>query len=193
MEFLKDILGEELYKQVSEKLAGNEKVKLINASDGSWIPKDKFNEKNEEAKNLQQQLNERDKQLKDLQKKAKGNEELESTIDALREANKKTKEDFESKLKAQQKDFAIETKLRNAGAKNPKAVKALLNQDAITIEGENVYGLDDQLKGLKESDSYLFGEVDNSGSGSGFNPAGGGNNEGDNKSMNSFIRTAAGR
>src|SRR5690625_5499877 len=51
---LKELLGEELYNKVMEK-AGNNKVAIV--SDGNWFPKDKFDEKNNEVKDLQGQLN----------------------------------------------------------------------------------------------------------------------------------------
>lgn len=50
---LKELLGEELYNQVVEK-AGDNKIAIV--SDGNWFPKDKFDDKNNELKNLQGQL-----------------------------------------------------------------------------------------------------------------------------------------
>ena len=46
--------------------------------------------------------------------------------------------------------------LANVGAKNPKAVKALLDLEKISLDGENLIGLSDQVKILEESDPYLF-------------------------------------
>ena len=40
--------------------------------------------------------------------------------------------------------------------KNIKAVKALLDIDSIKLDGDKLLGLDDQLNGLKENESYLF-------------------------------------
>lgn len=39
---------------------------------------------------------------------------------------------------------------------NNKAIKALLDMEAIKYENDNLVGLDEQLKALRESDSYLF-------------------------------------
>lgn len=60
---LKELLGEELYKQVIEK-TGDKKIALV--SDGNWIPKEKFNELNENTKDLKKQLKDRDAQLAEL-------------------------------------------------------------------------------------------------------------------------------
>ena len=39
MEFLKKILGEELYAQVAAKLEGNDSVKLANLATGEYVSK----------------------------------------------------------------------------------------------------------------------------------------------------------
>ena len=105
-----------------------------------------------------QQIKDRDKQLEDLSKKVKDNEELTAEIERLKEENKKATNELQEKLDKQAFDFALEKSLTKAGAKNPKAVKALLNTENIKLDGETLLGLDDQLKQLKESDAYLFGE-----------------------------------
>ncbi|GEN87245.1 phage scaffolding protein [Oceanobacillus sojae] len=150
---LKELLGEELYRQVMDK-AGDNKLAVV--SDGNWFPKDKFDGKNQEVKDLQEQLKDRDKQLKDLGDKAKGNDDLTAEIDQLKEANKTTKEEYEAKLQQQAFDHTLENSLNGAKVKNTKAVKALLDMETIKLDGDTLKGLDDQLKGLQESDPYLF-------------------------------------
>lgn len=150
---LKELLGEELYKQVMEK-AGDKKIGIV--SDGSWIPKEKFNELNENTKELKKQLKDRDAQLAELGEKAKGHEELTAKINELTEANKKTEADYQKKLDQQAFDFALKSALTNAKAKNPKAVEALLNKESIKLDGDKLLGLEDQLKALQKSDAYLF-------------------------------------
>jgi len=150
---LKELLGEELYAQVMEK-AGDKKLAVV--SDGNWIPKEKFNDLNKNFKDLKQQLSDRDTQLEDLKTKAAGNEDFKNTIEQLQNDNKKIKEDYEAKLTQQSFDFALKEALSGANAKNPKAVEALLNKEAIKMDGDKLLGLEEQLKAIKESDSYLF-------------------------------------
>ncbi|MEC1428862.1 phage scaffolding protein [Bacillus sonorensis] len=152
---LKELLGEDLYTQVMEK-AGDKKIIVTN--DGSWIPKSEFNELNEAKKELKRQLQERDEQLEDLRKRTKDNEELHSKIKELQDANEQAAADYEAKIQQQQKDFAIERALRDAKARNPKAVKALLDLESVKLDGDKLLGLDDQLKAIQESDKYLFGD-----------------------------------
>ncbi|MBW4827642.1 MAG: phage scaffolding protein [Clostridiaceae bacterium] len=104
------------------------------------------------------QLAERDEQLEDLAKKVKDNEELTAEIEQLKETNKTTKTEYEDKLQKQAFEHKLETTLSGAKVKNVKAIKALLDMDTIKLDGDALLGLDDQLKGLKESDPYLFEE-----------------------------------
>ncbi|MED1122801.1 phage scaffolding protein [Bacillus atrophaeus] len=152
---LKDLLGEELFSQVSEKL-GDKKIDIVN--DGQWFPKERFDAVNNEKKDLKAQLDERDQQLSTLQKQAKGNEELQAAIESLQEENQKTAAEYQQKLDQQTFDFAIESALRDAKSKNIKAVKANLNLDGLKLADGKVLGLEEQLTALKESDSYLFEE-----------------------------------
>ncbi|WP_338788805.1 phage scaffolding protein [Metabacillus sp. FJAT-53654] len=150
---LKELLGEELYKQVMEK-TGDNKIAIV--SDGNWFPKDKFDTVNKENKDLKGQLKDRDTQLKDLETKAQGNADLQKQIQDLQADNKKVADDYQAKLNQQSFDFALKDALTGAKAKNPKAVEALLNKEAIKLDGDKLLGLDEQLKAIQESDSYLF-------------------------------------
>jgi hypothetical protein len=154
---LKDLLGEDLYNQVMKK-SGDNKIAIV--SDGNWFPKDKFDQVNSDNKDLKKQLKDRDSQLSDLKTKAAGNEDLTKQINDLTEQNKKTAADYQAKLDQQSFDFALKDALSGAKAKNPKAVEALLNKDSIKLDGDKLLGLDEQLKGIKESDSYLFDSED---------------------------------
>lgn len=143
-------LDEEIAKKVLE--AHKEAIK------DNYVPIARFNEINEEKKELKNQLDDRDKQLQELKVKAAGNEELTAKITELEELNNQTKEEYENKIAALRKETAIELALKDEKAKNVKAVKALLDLEKVSLDGDNILGLEEQLKGLKESDPYLFGE-----------------------------------
>lgn len=109
-----------------------------------------------EIDDYKQQLADRDQQLNDLQKQAQGNEELQAQITALQEQNAQAATEYEHKLQQQQFDFALTEALRDAKAKNPTAVKALLQLDGIEFVDGKLKGLDKQLEALKGTDDYLF-------------------------------------
>ncbi|GAA5417928.1 hypothetical protein Pryu01_03006 [Paraliobacillus ryukyuensis] len=152
---LKELLGEELYKQVEEK-AGDNKIAVV--SDGSYIPKDKFDAVNQEKNDYKKQVGDRDKQINDLSEKAKGNEELTKELDDLKKANQKATEEYENKLKQQSFEYSLKDALSANKVRNPKAVKALLDTEAIKLDGDKLLGLEEQLNAIKESDPYLFQE-----------------------------------
>lgn len=148
---LKELLGEELYKQVTEK-AGDKKLAIV--SDGQWIPKQKFDDINTSLKDLKDQLKDRDTQLEDLKKiDAEG---LQQKIQDLQQENQNTKNDYEAKIQKQTFDYALKDALTGAKVRNPKAAKALLDLEVIKLDGDKLLGLDDQLNTIKESDPYLF-------------------------------------
>jgi chromosome segregation ATPase len=114
-----------------------------------------------ERDDLKQQLSDRDTQLDELSKQVKDNEELTAEINRLKEQNEEATKELQAKLEKQAFEFSLEKALTNAKAKNPKAVKALLDLENIKLDGDKLLGLDDQLEKLKESDSYLFEEENN--------------------------------
>jgi predicted RNase H-like nuclease (RuvC/YqgF family) len=140
-----------------------------------FIPKDKYNEVAEAKKKLEADIDERDKQLEQLKNAAGNSEELKAQIEQLQAENQKAAEEWQAKMAQMQLDFAIEKALAAAKAKNPKAVKALLDLEKVKLDGDKLLGLDDQLKELQKSDAYLFGESGKVGSGT--NPPGAGTGE----------------
>lgn len=106
---------------------------------------------------LQTQVGDRDKQLKKLEKAAGDNAELQKEIADLREKNEKQADEWQNKISEQSKNFSISNALRDAGAKNVKAVTALLDMDKVSVDDNgNLLGLSDQVKSLQETDAYLF-------------------------------------
>ena len=188
MDWLKEIL----------KKAGIEEGKLDSViSDISkelpkhFIPKDKYNEVAEAKKKLEKDIQDRDKQLEDLKNAAGSNEELKAQIEQLQSENQKAAEEWQAKMAQMQLDFALERALAAAKAKNAKAVKALLDMEKVKLDGDKLLGLDDQLKALQQSDSYLFGESGKVGSGT--NPPGAGTGEANPWKKDSWNLTQQGK
>lgn len=123
---------------------------------GQMVPKSRLDDKIAEVNDYKQQISDRDTQLKELQTKASGNEEMQAEITRLQQENDRAKADFESQLTKKDYDFALTEALRTAKAKNPTAVKALLNVETIKLVNGQLVGLDEQITALKTSDDYLF-------------------------------------
>lgn len=121
-----------------------------------FIPRSRFNEVNEAKKRAESLVSERDKQIEDLKKSTGDTETLRAEITKLQDENKAAKEKYDADLLAVKRESAIEQALTSGGAKNIKAVKALLDMTGIEFDGEKIKGLDKQVEKLKESDAYLF-------------------------------------
>ena len=116
----------------------------------------------EEYDILQGQVKVHEDKAKELSKTVK---ELQKDVDAS-EALKLKLDDLEGKLSSKDKeiekvkfDFKLEAKMKEVGAKNIKAIKALIDMEQVKLEDGELVGFDTQIEALKESDSYLFEEV----------------------------------
>lgn len=148
---LKTLLGEELYKQVTEKLGDKHKVAIV--SDGNWIPKQKFDDLNEEKKQYKAQVDDLNKQLGALQKELKDNEEASKSIEALKEQIK-VKED---ELAATRKQNAIKLEVLKAGPNDVADILPHIKADVVSVaEDGTITGLAEQIKALQEGKPYLF-------------------------------------
>lgn len=124
------------------------------------IPRTRLNEALDAKKHADSVIAERDKQLEELKKSMGDNDALKKQIETLQNENKTAKAKYEADLKNIQINGAVEKALLSAGAKNLKAVKALLSLDNPEFDGENIKGLADQIKALQAADDskFLFSE-----------------------------------
>ena len=152
---LKELLGEDLYDQVKERIGTTEII--VVDPDNPMVPKRRLDEVIAERNRYKEQVAERDTQLADLGAKAKDHDTLRAQIAELQAKNKQAAEDYEKQLKEQRFAFAVERAVAKADARNVKAVVALLDTSKISLDGENLLGFDEQIAALKESDPFLFG------------------------------------
>jgi hypothetical protein len=129
-----------------------------------YVPKIKLEEAETEKSQLLATIKERDGQLAALQASAGDSEEIATLRTELAAAiakNETDKTTAAAEMSAYKKDNAVNMALAQAGAKNPKAVKALLDLEKMSLDGDNLIGFADQLEGLKTSDPYLFENTPN--------------------------------
>jgi hypothetical protein len=146
MDFLKTILGEELFKQVQEKINahnGNEEnkenqVKLANLGKGEYVDRNKYS-------SLEAERNEATKLINELKKTNKGNEELQGRI-----SNYETKiQELETKLSQERLASAIKINLLNAKATDIDYLTFKLGNDLKLNENGEIEGWKDKLDALK--------------------------------------------
>ncbi len=64
--------------------------------------------------------------------------------------------EYDGKITAMKKSYALERELDRAGVKNRTLVEKILDQEKITVEEDGVHGIAEQIAALRESDPYLF-------------------------------------
>lgn len=110
-----------------------------------------------EVKSFKEQVADRDNQLDEIKTKVGDAEALNATIDSLKQANKDKDEAHQNLVNKVKLDYEIKLALNEAGAKNERAVKALIDLDTVKInEDGQLIGLNEQLTNLKSTDDYLF-------------------------------------
>ena len=156
---LKELLGEELFEQVNEKLGDKHKIDIVN--DGRWIPKSKFDDVNEEKNKYKEQIEGLNEELGKLKDKAKDNDDVTKKIEDL----EKEIEDKEKEMEKIRKTNAIKFEVLKANPKDVKDILPHIDGEVVKIEDGEIRGLKEQLEKLKEEKSYLFKEETPAGTG----------------------------
>lgn len=158
MEFLKAILGEELYKQVEAAVNaynGNadnkdKQVKLANLGSGEYVGKGKYDALDALLKGKETELTNANGLIAELKKGTKGNEELQGKITGYETQVAQ----LQAELEKTKLENAIQLALRDAKAVDPDYLAFKLREkysaDELKLdENGKVKGMDDKLAGLK--------------------------------------------
>lgn len=153
---LKALLGDELYAQVEGKL--KDKDVVIETTEG-FIPKDRFDQINEQLKEYKTKFESTNTELEKFKPLAAGNEALTKQITDMQAANEKIKTEYEQKMVAREKDFAITNYLRDQKVSNITVAMKLLDTTNVQLKEGKLVGLDEQIVSMKKDPSLtsLFG------------------------------------
>lgn len=151
-DFLKSLGIED--KEVIDKILDENSSDIGRAKGELQTYKDKVTE-------LETEIKTKDGKITDLESKVGKVTELEDKVTQLEADKTKLQGDLDTKVTALQKTHAIENGVRDAKAKNVKAVMALLDLDKITFTEGKLEGLSNQLETLTkgEDTSFLFGDA----------------------------------
>ena len=83
---------------------------------------------------------------------------LKGEVQKYKDAAAQAEADSKADIERLQFGYILDSALKSAGAKNTKAVKALLNDDGLKLNGESIVGLEEQIKAIKEDNGYLFND-----------------------------------
>ena len=120
-----------------------------------------LNTARQQVTELQGQLTTKNGEIADLQKKVGDTDALNQQIAQLTTDKTNLETRLNTEVAQIQKTHAIESGVRDAKARNLKAVMAQLDMEKITYENGELKGLTEQLDTLKtgEDTSFLFGEA----------------------------------
>ena len=129
---------------------------LIDEVKAGYVLKEEYDVLKGEIKVHQDKATELSNTVKTLQKDVDASEALKLKLEDLQ--NNLTAKDKEiEKVKF---DYKLEAKMKEVGAKNIKAIKALIDMEQVKLgEDGNLEGFDTQIETLKESDAYLFEDM----------------------------------
>lgn len=155
MEFLKAVLGDDLYKQVEEKInahnsdeANKDKLlKLANLSEGGYVSKDKFAGLETEHNTTKGKLTEAENLIAELKKANKGDETLQNKVAEYEKKNA----DLEAELQQTKIDNAIQLAIRDAKGLDADYLAFKLKEKGEITLGDDgkIKGIDDMISGLK--------------------------------------------
>lgn len=151
-EFLKPVLGDELYAQFEEKMNSATGIVLANIADGSHIPKSKFDELNGKFRTATQNISTLTAQLATANEKAGSVDELNGKITQLTN----DLADRDAKIAAVGMRYRVRDELRAMGARNPDMLLNMLDLSKVSEQEGKLVGLADQVESYRKSDSYLF-------------------------------------
>lgn len=145
MEWLQKILSNVVYG-ADGKLDVEATMKKVNEEAPKHIiPKEQYNGKVKELETA-------NKTIGDLKKNNADNEELQKTIKTHEGTIKQLKADHEKEIKGMKIDAAINKALADNNAKHAELLAGKIDREKLIVSDDGtVSGLDEQMKGLKES------------------------------------------
>ena len=145
LEWLKEILGDSYTEEIDSKVSAEIGKGFVSRAD--------FNAKNDEVKNLQVQLQTAQDGLKAFDG---------VDVDGLKGQIAQLQTDMAAQADSFRFDALLDGAIRDVNARNVKAVRALLDMDALKSSKDQTADIKAALDALVASDSYLF-EVADSG------------------------------
>lgn len=167
MEWLKQLIEAALKGKVSDETKIGEYVNgLIDSIKKElgkhFVPKDDFNDKNNELKETKAKMDELQKKVEELGKSGEDVAKMKSELEKVNTEFATYKQENEKRENNRKKASAIEKGLKSAKASDD-AIDLLISQfdlDKITLDNKgNIVDWEDHLKPVKESRKTLFGEV----------------------------------
>ena len=160
---LKDYLGEEIYNILVDK---GVKVKEIDVIPNNYVPKNRFDDVNEESKTMKDKISNYEKQINDTKDMLKGHDELKKNYDNLNTKYNDDRVNYDKEISNLKKVTKAREVLLGEGAVNGKSLDMLVKSvdfEKISMENDKLIGFSDVVKDLKKDCKHMFVEKQDSG------------------------------
>ena len=157
MKKLVDIVGKEVYEELSDDIKKEYAEKELIINDGTYIPKAKFDSLNETKKDLENQLKETNDKVQELSKV--DTEELKQQIEDLQKKYEEDTKALNSKYEAREYDIKLNDYAKDLKFSSNSARKSFMNdlkEKELKFEDDKLVGFDDFVNSYKESDPSAF-------------------------------------
>ena len=155
MEAIKKLLGENFNEKVEQAINAEIEAQ-VEKGGAKYVPKLKYDSINEHFKKLQEDLNQRDTELAKMKDLATGNDALTKKIEEMQNAYETEKKDYESKMQKTTQEALLKVELSKYKPRSEKALRAELDFEKITFEGDKVKGLAEQIEAFKADENLKF-------------------------------------
>lgn len=153
---LKELLeknGMQDVKELTDELL-NKEIKIE-----GFIPKSRFDEVNTEKNTYKEQVEKITNELEKVKVSSENLQQLKSQVEEFKSQSEKIKSEYETKLKDFRISAEIEKMLIKEQAKYPELIKDKINKENLKITENGVLGLEEEIKGIKEKYTDLFGNT----------------------------------
>ena len=161
MKKLVDIIGKEEFEKLSEETQKKFEKEEFIENDGTYIPKAKFDNLNEQKKDLENQLKETNDKVQELSKV--DTEELKQKIADLQKKYDEDTKALNDKYEAREYDIKLKDYAKDLKFSSNSAKKSFMNdlkERELKFEDDKLVGFDDFVSSYKENDPTAFIEED---------------------------------
>ena len=161
MKKLVDIIGKEEFEKLSEETQKKFEKEEFIENDGTYIPKTKFDNLNEQKKDLENQLKETNDKVQELSKV--DTEELKQKIADLQKKYDEDTKALNDKYEAREYDIKLKDYAKDLKFSSNSAKKSFMNdlkERELKFEDDKLVGFDDFVSSYKENDPTAFIEED---------------------------------
>ncbi|MEG1406572.1 MAG: phage scaffolding protein [Ruthenibacterium sp.] len=150
LEWLKNILGENYTEDIDKKVSDEIGKAFVSRPD--------YNALNESKKGLETQLKDAGATIEKF--KGMDIDGVKKTADEYKAAAEQAAKDADDRVAALQFDHTLEGVIRESKGRNPKAIKALLDVDALRTSQNQAEDMQKALTAIKTENDYLFESAD---------------------------------